>query len=141
MSVNMYGEQDPRGASRLLVPLTHRAIRTNGVPLPVGVMLAPANGGSIVEAAWRDVSDVTRRVGQWVELYVGAFLNVARRHRREDMVAEHLEDRNHATRAKGLRYACGCSTGCFEHEPDHLGTTDGRTGLAASPTAERLGAP
>ena len=52
-------------------------LRANGVPLPVGVMLAPANGGRVVEAAWRLVSEGAGRLDQWTELCAVAVAAVA----------------------------------------------------------------
>ena len=65
---NIYDENAAGGASNLLVPLTHRALRANGVPVPPRVMLSSANGGRIVETAWDYVCGAAGRSEQWEEL-------------------------------------------------------------------------
>ena len=76
-TANMYNERGAGGASNLLVPLTHHALRANGVPLPVRVMLTPASGGLIVEAAWRGACDTAERGDQRTELCQVAVAAVA----------------------------------------------------------------
>ena len=43
----------------------------------MGVMLSPANGGRIVEAAWRLVSEGAGRLDQWTQLCEVAVVAVA----------------------------------------------------------------
>ena len=59
------GEAVEGGASPLMVPLVHHALRRNGIPIPPNVSPAVQYAGRVIEEAWRTVCDMDDRETQW----------------------------------------------------------------------------
>jgi hypothetical protein len=85
-TANVGGEQGDGGASPLLVPLLHHALRRCAYPLPNGVHLAQSEGGRVIEEAFRHVStnsgmdadNLVDRSEQWTQACDFAYQAVRR---------------------------------------------------------------
>ena len=85
-TANVGGEQGDGGASPLLVPLLHHALRRCAYPLPNGVHLAQSEGGRVIEEAFRHVStnsgmdadNLVNRSEQWTQACDFAYQAVRR---------------------------------------------------------------